>query len=51
MNDNGDQSAMESLTPDSYGQFLGDLKGRIQAAQLRHSSLGWQCDRVKYYIR
>src|SRR5665213_5127 len=25
----------ESLAPDSYGQFLADLKGRIRAAQLR----------------
>jgi hypothetical protein len=25
------------LAPDSYGQFLADLKGRIQAAQLRAS--------------
>src|SRR5579863_7233451 len=27
----------ESLIPDSYGQFLADLKGRIRAAQLRAS--------------
>src|ERR1700756_2914797 len=28
---------MDSLTPDGYGQFLGELKARIQAAQLRAS--------------
>jgi predicted nuclease of restriction endonuclease-like (RecB) superfamily len=28
---------MEPLTPDSYGQFLGELKSRIQAARLRAS--------------
>jgi hypothetical protein len=28
---------MEPLAPDSYGQFLGVLKSRIQAAQLRAS--------------
>ncbi len=28
---------MESLTPDSYGQFLDDLKSRIQGAQVRAS--------------
>src|SRR6266478_1876715 len=28
---------MESLTPESYGQFLDDLKSRIQAAQVRAS--------------
>ena len=27
----------EPLAPDSYGQFLADLKGRIRAAQLRAS--------------
>jgi len=27
----------EPLAPDSYGQFLSDLKGRIRAAQLRAS--------------
>src|ERR1700727_101951 len=27
----------EPLAPDSYGQFLADLKGRIQTAQLRAS--------------
>jgi predicted nuclease of restriction endonuclease-like (RecB) superfamily len=27
----------ESLAPDSYGQFLADLKGRIRAAQVRAS--------------
>ena len=35
MNDNRDQSAMESFVSDSYGQFLTELKSRIQAAQLR----------------
>ena len=28
---------MEPLAPDSYAQFLADLKRRIQAAQLRAS--------------
>ena len=28
---------MEPLAPDSYGQFLAELKSRIQAAQLRAS--------------
>ena len=28
---------MEPLAPDSYAQFLADLKSRIQAAQLRAS--------------
>jgi hypothetical protein len=28
---------MEPLTPDSYGQFLAELKSRIQEAQLRAS--------------
>jgi hypothetical protein len=28
---------MEPLVPDSYAQFLADLKGRIQAAQVRAS--------------
>jgi hypothetical protein len=28
---------MEPLAPDSYAQFLADLKGRTQAAQLRAS--------------
>ena len=37
MNDNWDQPAMEPLAPDSYGQFLAELKSRIQAAQLRAS--------------
>jgi len=27
----------KALAPDSYGQFLADLKGRIRAAQLRAS--------------
>ena len=27
----------EPLVPDSYGQFLADLKGRIRGAQLRAS--------------
>ena len=27
----------EPLAPDSYGQFLADLKGRIRTAQLRAS--------------
>ena len=35
--DNRDQSAMEPLAPDSYGQFLAELKSRIQSAQLRAS--------------
>jgi predicted nuclease of restriction endonuclease-like (RecB) superfamily len=37
VNDNRDQPAMEPLAPDSYGQFLAELKSRIQAAQLRAS--------------
>ncbi len=31
------KSMAEPLAPDSYGQFLADLKGRIQTAQLRAS--------------
>jgi hypothetical protein len=30
-------STMEPLAPDTYTQFLADLKSRIQAAQLRAS--------------
>jgi len=36
---------MESLTPDSYGQFLAEVKTRIQAAQLR-ASLAVNCELV-----
>ena len=35
--DNGRSPPMEPLAPDSYAQFLADLKRRIQAAQLRAS--------------
>jgi len=34
VNDNRDQSGMEPLASDSYGQFLAELKTRIQAAQV-----------------
>ena len=34
---NHDGAMTEPLIPDSYGQFLADLKGRIRAAHLRAS--------------
>jgi hypothetical protein len=35
--DSLETSMTEPSAPDSYGQFLADLKGRIRAAQLRAS--------------
>jgi hypothetical protein len=40
----------EPLTADSYGQFLADLKSRIQAAQLR-SPLAVNTELVLLYWR
>jgi hypothetical protein len=41
---------MESLPLDSYSQFLGELKSRIQAAQLR-ASLAVNRELVMLYWR